>query len=160
MSDAWLPVLKSSVKLAGKHLWERSFNKYTVYRPGISLKKKFWVCFHANFEKIFWTALTFLNGSHPQITLVLEQKPQGSWKKVLPFLANAPILNPLKTPENQRLFVFFMGYELGILLRNRLMELSEKCPYSELFWSVFSRIRTDTLYLSVFSPNAGKYGPE
>ena len=29
-----------------------------------------------------------------------------------------------------------------------------KCPYSEYFWSVFSRI------LSVFSPNAGKYGPE
>ena len=31
------------------------------------------------------------------------------------------------------------------------------------FWSVFSRIRTeygDTKYLSVFSPNAGKYGPE
>ena len=39
MSDAWLPVLKSSVKLAGKHLWER--NKYTVYRPGISLQKNF-----------------------------------------------------------------------------------------------------------------------
>ena len=30
----------------------------------------------------------------------------------------------------------------------------EKCPYSELFWSAFSHIRT------VFSPNAGKYGPE
>ena len=33
-----------------------------------------------------------------------------------------------------------------------------------LFWSVFSRIwtriRKDTEYLSVFSPNAGKYGPE
>ena len=32
--------------------------------------------------------------------------------------------------------------------------LRKKCPYSELFWSVFSRIRT-TEYLSVFSPNAG-----
>ena len=28
------------------------------------------------------------------------------------------------------------------------------------FWSVFSRIWTDTPYLSVFSPNTGKYGPE
>ena len=32
------------------------------------------------------------------------------------------------------------------------------------FWSVFSHIRieygVDTSYLSVFSPNAGKYGPE
>ena len=39
----------------------------------------------------------------------------------------------------------------------------EKCPYSEFFWSVFSRIRTDygeIQYLSVFTPNAGKYGPE
>ena len=42
----------------------------------------------------------------------------------------------------------------------------EKYPYSELFWSVLSRIGTEygeilcTLYLSVFSPNAGKNGPE
>ena len=34
----------------------------------------------------------------------------------------------------------------------------KKCPYSELFWSVFSHIWTE--YLSVFSPNAGKYGRE
>ena len=40
----------------------------------------------------------------------------------------------------------------------------EKCPYSELFWFVFSCIRTesreifrrDIPYLSVFSPNAGE----
>ena len=47
--------------------------------------------------------------------------------------------------------------------------LREKCPYSELFWSVFSRIRTEygeirvslnTKCLCVFSPNAEKYGPE
>ena len=41
--------------------------------------------------------------------------------------------------------------------------LRKKCPYSELFWSVFSNIRTEygeiLRYLSVFSPNAGKYGP-
>ena len=36
--------------------------------------------------------------------------------------------------------------------------LSEKCPYSEFFWSVFLRIWTE--YLSILSPNAGKYGPE
>ena len=57
--------------------------------------------------------------------------------------------------------------------------LREKCPYLELFWSVFSQIRTEygeilriqwilhispntlnTRYLSVFSPNAVKYKPE
>ena len=51
------------------------------------------------------------------------------------------------------------------------LTLREKCPYSEFFCSVFSRIRTaygdtpyllrkDTPYLFVFSPNEGKYGPE
>ena len=38
-----------------------------------------------------------------------------------------------------------------------------KYPYSEIFWSIFSHIWTeyrDTPYLSLFSPNAGKYRPE
>ena len=44
------------------------------------------------------------------------------------------------------------------MLINQLVSLREKCQYSELFWSIFSRIHTP--YLSVFSPNAGKYRPE
>ena len=39
----------------------------------------------------------------------------------------------------------------------------EKCPYSEFFWPVFSRIWTEygeIRSISVFSPNAGKYRPE
>ena len=38
--------------------------------------------------------------------------------------------------------------------------LRENCPNTEFFWSAFSRIWTEYEYLSVFSPNAGKYGPE
>ena len=40
--------------------------------------------------------------------------------------------------------------------------LREKCLYSELCWSTSSRIRTEynAPYLSVFSLNAGEYGPE
>ena len=43
--------------------------------------------------------------------------------------------------------------------------LCKKSPYSELFWCAFSRIRTeygeiDAEYPSVFSPNAGKCGPD
>ena len=45
--------------------------------------------------------------------------------------------------------------------------LCEICPNAEFIWSVFSRIRTEygeiwsiSPYLSVFSPNAGKYRPE
>ena len=50
------------------------------------------------------------------------------------------------------------------LLINRSKTLCENCPNTEYFlvrilphsdW-----IRRDTSYLSVFSPNAGKYGPE
>ena len=42
--------------------------------------------------------------------------------------------------------------------------LSEKCPNTEFFLvRIFPHselVRRDTEYLSVFSPNAGKYGPE
>ena len=39
----------------------------------------------------------------------------------------------------------------------RTKSLREKCPYSELFWSKFSFIRTE--YGEIFNPNTGKYGP-
>ena len=50
----------------------------------------------------------------------------------------------------------------------RKMPLSQrkKSPYSELFWSAFFTdfpafgLNTERYYLSVFSPNAGKYRPE
>ena len=37
-----------------------------------------------------------------------------------PFLAYFPILNPLKTPENQKFFCVFRVYEMGKLARNGL----------------------------------------
>ena len=44
------------------------------------------------------------------------------------------------------------------------LTLREKCPNTELFLTRIlphsDWIRRDTSYLSVFSPNAGKYGPE
>ena len=39
------------------------------------------------------------------------------------FPANGPILEPLKTPENQRFSGVFRGYKMGILARNGLMQL-------------------------------------
>ena len=48
-----------------------------------------------------------------------------------------------------------------ICLRYFWNSLRENCPYLELFWPAFSRVRTEygeIQYLSVFSPNAGKYG--
>ena len=39
---------------------------------------------------------------------------------VNPFLANVPILYPLKTPENQRFSGAFRGYKMGTMARNGL----------------------------------------
>ena len=38
-----------------------------------------------------------------------------------PFLANVPILYPLKAPENQRFSGVFRGYKIGTLARNGLI---------------------------------------
>ena len=38
-----------------------------------------------------------------------------------PFLANVPILYPLKTPENQRFSGVFRGYKSTALARNGLI---------------------------------------
>ena len=50
------------------------------------------------------------------------------------------------------------------ILQPLLQALHEKCPNTEFFLvRIFPHsdwIRRDTEYLSVFSPNAGKYGPE
>ena len=45
--------------------------------------------------------------------------------------------------------------ETNIITKNHAVALCEKCPYSEFFWSAFSRIRTE-----IISPNPGKRGPE
>ena len=47
---------------------------------------------------------------------------------------------------------------------SELLTLREKCPNTEFFLACIflysDWILTDTLYLSLFSPNTGKYGPE
>ena len=75
------------------------------------------------------------------------------------------------TPWKNYFILAFQGY------LSTLLSLREKFLYSELFCPVFSGIRTEygkirsispysvqmrenTPYLSVFSSNAGKYGPE
>ena len=54
-----------------------------------------------------------------------------------------------------------MLYRLNLILNsNQGLTLFSQTHTSESFWSVFSRIQTATPYLCIFSPNAGKYGPE
>ena len=40
-----------------------------------------------------------------------------------PFLANVPILYPLKTPENQKFSGVFRGYKMGTLARTVLISV-------------------------------------
>ena len=53
----------------------------------------------------------------------------------------------------------FLYYVLSRSQRTFNVTLREKCPYSELFRSVFPAFRMNTERY-VFSPNAGKYGTE
>ena len=48
---------------------------------------------------------------------------------------------------------------LGISFTTHIKSPRKKCPYLELFWSAFSRIRIEYREM-VFSPNVGKWGPE
>ena len=75
-------------------------------------------------------------------------------------------------PLHESLVIIWLGLTLKIqawAICNKkcdaaVFALSEKCPNTEFFlFHVFSHsdwIRRDTEYLSAFSPNAGKYGPE
>ena len=47
---------------------------------------------------------------------------------------------------------------LNAEILQKKLSLSDKYPYSEFFWSLFSKIWTEYLY--IFSPNIGKYSPE
>ena len=49
-----------------------------------------------------------------------EEVCSNSFAKINPFLANVPILYPLKTPENLWFSSVFRGYKMGKLARNGL----------------------------------------
>ena len=52
---------------------------------------------------------------------------------------------------------------MKLMILSHKISLRQKCPYSGFSCFVFARIWAeygDTPYLSVFSPNARKYGPE
>ena len=62
--------------------------------------------------------------------------------------------------QNKNLFIAIAAH---VFYRKKT--LREKCPYSELFWPAFSRIRTEygeirSISPSICSSNAEKYGPE
>ena len=63
------------------------------------------------------------------------------------------------------IFIYFYRCNYRIFIREKInntyiQTLSEKCLFSEFFWSVFPHIRTEFSEFPIFSSNAGKYGPE
>ena len=54
-------------------------------------------------------------------------------------------LFPQKSWENHMVFDDFKGEGIEVIIRLNLLSITlrEKCPYSEFFWSVFSRILTE-----------------
>ena len=61
-------------------------------------------------------------------------------------------------------FIFFSSSSLRKICQNMgflwPVHRMKSVRIRSFFWSIFSRIQRDTKYLSVFSPNAGKYRPE
>ena len=91
------------------------------------------------------------------------------YKSVVPyFVIFAPLCNTCLTLSFFHFVIFELPHFLIILphfvITKSYPTLREKCPNTEFFLvRIFPHsdwIQTDTKYLSVFSPNAGKYGPE
>ena len=67
--------------------------------------------------------------SRPQISVDVS---------VDPFLANVPIIHPLKTPESLQFAGVFRRYKIGTLARNRLISKSWVLGNSKLYQTVSS----------------------
>ena len=80
--------------------------------------------------------------------------------KIVKFLQYSGQLSLAKRRKNRLTSHKFLVSNLLETNLFRKFVLREKCPCSGFFWSVFSHIRIDTEYLSGFSTNAGKNGPE
>ena len=70
---------------------------------------------------MFCNKLTFDTRDHCNISISIFREIHSSLSSLNPFLINAPILYPLKTPENQRFSDVFRGYKIGTLARNGLI---------------------------------------
>ena len=144
-------VLRNFAKFTGKQLCQSYFfNKVAGLRTAIFLKKRLWRrCFPVNFAKFLRTSFFT---EHLRCLLLCRK----TWKfSSVKYSAMSSLL--MKKTSSPRMF-FTPKQAIS-----SVTSLREKCPYSELFWSAFCRIQTEygeILRLSVFSPNAGKYGPE
>ena len=70
-------------------------------------------------------------------------------------LRNGMALSQSYFSELLHIYIYIYMYFIYVYI-----SLRKKCPYSELFWSVFPAFGLNPERYGEFSPNAGKYGPE
>ena len=128
------------VSIYGLHFSLNRFSSsVTFLYPWKLQKTKVFLTFSGGIEMWHWTKI-----GQSAVLRVSKKKTQKCFLEELPFVCcrwnnnqNALMSSKMPCP----------GKFQKILKKKKESPLREKCPYSELFWSVFS-------------PNAGKYGPE
>ena len=90
---------------------------------------------------------------------------QHSLTQLNSFLANVPILYPLKTQENSWFFSIFRRYEIGTLARNELkyINMFRKVSLTAFILLCARTLSTKTAYVLpslVLNSNVGEYGPQ
>ena len=78
------------------------------------------------------------------ITNVGYTKSKRSWS-LDSFLLLFSLFDIISVSFSRRAFEDVGLWDMGVLLDTFYGKLRKKCPYSDLFWSVFSRIRTGSL---------------
>ena len=68
-----------------------------------------------------------------------------------PFLANRPILYPLRAPENQRLFGVFRGYKMDTWARNGLKDQNYTAENNHILWDFLVSKLWETEQLQKFT---------
>ena len=100
----------------------------------------------------------------------LSEYTYFAYQKTLHHTLFCLFLKPLKAfsvsliKNTSREHLSFWALKVPLIKENVEHSLHEKCPNTELFlvhiFLYSDWIRRDSPYLSVFSPNTGKYGPE
>ena len=124
-------------------MWQIFFTLYAtwIHAPKLNLTKKTWVqiCFKPLYKK--WNFPLKISSVNEKLHFFVQCYKAMS-----------------------KLFLLLIHFRLMLLFVNPIKTLREKCPNTEFFlvriFPDLDWIRRDTEYLSVFSPNPEKYGPE
>ena len=115
--------MESNLKIRLCSLLFRCWNFKVVFLKGSTLRPPLFLM------DLAVNSFTVLNFCHPLKHLWLNPMKILTFPKFNPFLANAPILYSLKTPENQKFSGVFRGYKMGTLTRDGLNLTSSRKPF-------------------------------